>query len=647
MIKRLTLLFTFLILPAQVDAAAPKTERILSYHSDITVGKDGWLKVVETIRVRSARKKINHGIYRDFPVRYRKRDYSKVVVPFEVVSVQRDGKTEPYHIESEGEFKRVKMGRKGVFIKPGVYTYKLTYRTHRQIGFFKDRDELYWNVTGNEWEFPIDKASATVTLPEGVPADKIKCEGYTGKEGEKGQQYRCSVDAAGRATFSTTGPLGKTEGLTIVATFPKGFVDEPTFAQKLNYFFADNGIVLAALIGLVVVGVYYLVAWSKVGRDPPKGVIIPLFEPPDGLCPASVRYVLRMGFDKTCFVASVINLAVKKYLTIDEDDGDYSLTRIDGADKSDLSRGENKVARRLFVGSKSIIELDNANHSKFGKAIAGLKEILGNEYKGKLFFANLKWFIVGAIISVMSLLAVGLVAVFVEGRPEVAFLAVWLSGWSVGVFFLALQVFTAWKSTGKGKAVGRVAKGGGALFITLFAVPFFAGEIIVLCILVSMTTIWLLPVLILLGLINVRFYHLLKRPTIEGRKIMDQIEGFKMYLGTAERDMLDAVHPPTQTPELFEQFLPYALALDVENAWAEKFSDVLERAAAAGEGGYSPAWYHGTAWSSLGAATFASSFGGSFSSALSSASTAPGSSSGSGGGGSSGGGGGGGGGGGW
>ena len=119
-----------------------------------------------------------------------------------------------------------------------------------------------------------------------------------------------------------------------------------------------------------------------------------------------------------------------------------------------------------------------------------------------------------------------------------------------------------------------------------------------------------------------------------------------MYLGTAEQELLEAAHPPARTPELFEKFLPYALALGVENAWAEKFQDVLARAALE-KGGYRPGWYRGGAWGAMGASAFAASLGSSFSSALSSASTPPGSRSGSGGGGSSGGGGGGGGGGGW
>ncbi|MHC4592907.1 MAG: DUF2207 family protein, partial [Planctomycetota bacterium] len=140
----------------------------------------------------------------------------------------------------------------------------------------------------------------------------------------------------------------------------------------------------------------------------------------------------------------------------------------------------------------------------------------------------------------------------------------------------------------------------------------------------------------------------MKAPTQGGRHIMDQIEGFRMYLAAAEGHRLDLLHAPERTPELFERYLPYALALDVENSWAEQFSDVLERAAA--EPGYSPGWYVSAGFAGAGAVDFTSSIGSSFSGAIASASTAPGSSSGfggGGGGGGAGGGGGGGGGGGW
>lgn len=631
---------------ARAAAVAQRTgERILAYHSDIRVHADGWITVKETIRVRSEARKIRQGIYRDFPVRYAGRDRSRVIVPFKVVSVRRDGKPEAFHTKTLEEDKRIYMGKKGVFLQPGVYTYELTYRAGRMLGYFKDHDELYFNVTGNKWDFLIDAATATVTLPKGVPAGKIGHEAYTGKKGEKGRAYRSAMDPSGRAVFAATRPFRKGEGLTIVVSWPKGHVAEPTLAQKIGYLLTDSGMVLVALLGLVVVGLYYLVVWSRVGRDPPKGVIIPLFDPPRGLCPASVRYILRMGFDKACFAASVISLAVKDMLTIEEDDGDYTLVKRESGDESAVSGGEEKALQRLFAGGGEI-EMDNANHARFRRALNGLKKVLAGEFKGKYFHANLKYFIPGVILSVLTVVAVGLISLVSEGNPAVLFLSVWLSVWTVACFFLVRQAILSWKRVGDAKGLGKVGKSGGAVGVTIAAVMFCGAEVVVLGMLAYMASIWLLPLLVLLGLANVRFQFLLKRPTVAGRRIMDAIEGFRMYLEVAERDTLSASRGPDKTPALFERYLPYAIALDVESQWAEKFADVLERAAAA-PGGYQPAWYRGTAWGALGASSFASSFSGSFGGALSSASMAPGSSSGGGGGGSSGGGGGGGGGGGW
>jgi uncharacterized membrane protein len=128
--------------------------------------------------------------------------------------------------------------------------------------------------------------------------------------------------------------------------------------------------------------------------------------------------------------------------------------------------------------------------------------------------------------------------------------------------------------------------------------------------------------------------------------MLDKIEGFKQYLSVAERERLNLLNPPERTPALFEKYLPYALALGVEQAWSEQFSDVLAAAGSDGQA-YAPLWYSGTGWSDSNISDFSSSLGGSLTGAIASSSTAPSSSSGSGGGGSSGGGGGGGGGGGW
>ena len=140
-------------------------------------------------------------------------------------------------------------------------------------------------------------------------------------------------------------------------------------------------------------------------------------------------------------------------------------------------------------------------------------------------------------------------------------------------------------------------------------------------------------------------FQWLKAPSVAGRKAMDDIEGFRLYLGTAEEERLNAMNSPEKTPELFERFLPYAVALDVQNAWAKRFAGVLAAAGTA-----AAAWYVGNQNWSNDPVSFADHLGSDLSSTISSASTAPGSSNGGGGssgGGSSGGGGGGGGGSGW
>ncbi|MDE0938331.1 MAG: DUF2207 domain-containing protein, partial [Pirellulales bacterium] len=182
---------------------------------------------------------------------------------------------------------------------------------------------------------------------------------------------------------------------------------------------------------------------------------------------------------------------------------------------------------------------------------------------------------------------------------------------------------------------------------TLFCIPFFLGELVGLGFLIFSTSVWMAVPLIGLFGINWIFWRLIKQPTAKGRGVMDQIEGFRMYLGPVEGEMLEKINPPEKTSQLFEKLLPYALALGVENTWAERFVEVLRAASTDPASTYQPAWYVGSAWNATEIGSFASNFSSSLGSAIASSSKAPGSSSGSGGGGFSGGGGGGGGGGGW
>ena len=619
-------------------AVAQQTERILRFKSHIRIQTDGSMTVTETIAVHAAGQQIKRGIYRDFPTKYKDRFGNTVRVSFEVISVFRNGRPEAFHLKKKANGIRVYMGQKNQMIRPGKHAYILTYRTDRQLGYFDKFDELYWNVTGNGWSFSIEQVQAVVEPPPG--ADVLEVSAYTGPKGARGRNFSVSSDDSGNVHFLTTRPLRPREGMTIAVSWPKGFVPTPGFIEKAGYFLSDNPSTITAVLGMIILMAYYLWVWFKIGRDPAKGPIIPLFSPPKGFTPAAVRFVTRMGFDHKSFASAVVNMAVKGFLVIRENDEEFTLSKT-GTNGPLLSIGERMIAKNLFQGANRIT-LETSNHSKIGKAMAAFKKSLKLDFEKLYFQRNSKWLIPGMLFSLITLVCMVLSA------PEVGaaiFMLVWLSIWTLACFGLLLETVKAWKTAPPSDVPDGHIKKSKAISMTVFTLSFMIFEIFGMWAFSSLASPVAVVVLFLIIAVNFIFYHLMKAPTIYGRKIMDQIEGFKLYLSVAEKQGLAMRNPPEKTPRLFEKFLPYALALDVENQWSEQFADVLVRAGRGSD--YSPSWYTGRNWHRLGAGSMANSLGSSFSSAISSSSSPPGSSSGGGGGGSSGGGGGGGGGGGW
>ncbi len=553
-----------------ITASVFADERILDYQANVQVHADGSLIVTEDIRVRSEGKDIRRGIYRDFPTSYTDHFGNHYQVGLNVLDVQRDGVEEPFHTENRSNGVRIYIGSSSQMLSDGIHEYRLRFYTNRQLGFFEDYDELYWNVTGNGWIFPIDHASVRIGLPAPVYEDDLRTALYTGPRGANGQNAELRILNEQTVRVETTQELRAHEGLTVALGWPKGIVNEPTISTKIGYFLQDNGSALVLLIGLLAPLTWYFWAWNRYGRDPRKGVIIPRFKPPTGLTPAGCSYIRKMSFNKQAFSAAVVSLGIKGYLEIFEDDDDFILRQKDRSGNGKASKGERAVLVELFKEGDEV-ELDQENYKVFMAAHSSLKKSLKAEHLGRVFNLN----------SVYALPAVAMTIV---------------------AAIIASQLR------------------GGPFIWVLFAI----------------LTITMHPAFLLL----------MRAPTPAGRRIMDEIEGFKMYLNTAEQDRLERMRSPQLTPEVFETFLPYAFALGVENSWCDRFTREFPEDLAQ-KGGYHPAWYsgHHSGIATLG--HLGNEFNSSFSSAISSASSPPGSSSGSGGGGSSGGGGGGGGGGGW
>jgi uncharacterized membrane protein YgcG len=648
-------LFSWLFLSsaARTQPTAPPAEEILDYHSDIRVQQDASLLVQETIRVRSAGVQIHHGIYRDFPTRYKDHLGNSYVVSFKMVEASRDGQPEKFRIEDQSNGARIYLGDEKVILPPGEYTYALSYTVGREIGFFADHDELYWNVTGTGWLFPIAHASVTVALPEVIPISSVRVDGYTGPQGARGKSFASSFGTGNIVSFISTQPLAPSEGLTIVVSWPKGYIQEPSRATRFQYFFEDNRPTLVGAAGLLLVLLYYVAVWFRVGRDPAKSSIMALYEPPPGISPAAIRYLVRMNFDDKTFAAAVIDMAVKKYLSIKEKGGVFSLQRTTG-DSTALAPEESAAAASLFGKSRkkgsdpaagrtdrSDEVILKPNNSALRNAVSEVKKSLHAAEEKIYFVTNQRYIIPGLILSALVLVAM-VVAETGDERFVLGFFSVWLTGWSIAVFFLVRTAVHLWKGA---RAHGSMARDlrKQARSSIFFALPFVAGEIGALFALGWITSVLVVFILAALVGINLLFHWLLKAPTRAGRDLLDKIEGFRMFLRAVDGDRLNRLTPPDKTPELFEKYLPYAVALDSEQAWAQQFSAILEHAEQTT--GYSPAWYVGSG--AFATTAFAHSFTGSFSSAIAASTSSPGTSSGSGGGGFSGGGGGGGGGGGW
>ncbi len=620
-------------------SSALAEERITQFISEVTVNADASLSVRETIIIQAEGNQIKRGILRDFPTTYTDRGGQRVVVGFEVQGVKRDGRAEPYALEPLRNGTRIRIGDKDVFLNEGQHRYEITYRTTRQIGFFDGYDELYWNVTGNGWTFAIDRARVVIRLPDG--ARILQHAEYTGPQGSSGGDARVTAASGQLFEAETTRRLGPGEGFTVAVGWQKGIVAPPSGGQEWGWWISDNSGFFVLALGLLASGGFFLYAWNQVGRDPAKGTIIPLFAPPRGLGPACVRYVTRYGADEKAFASALVGLAVKGRLRIADDDDSFTITRLaEPANGKALTTSERALYAALPSGST---ELKQSNHARVGAAKRALESALKQEYEGKVFLRNLGWFAAGLGLSVVCLL-IGALLLPAEDGISGLFAIGWAGVWWGAILTMgwaSLRGFIA--SRGLWRKIS-------SLFGLVFLIPFVGAGLVGPALFlfeggVSPALTMLLATAALLGLINVIFYQLLRAPTEMGQNLLDQIEGFRLYLSTAEEDRLNVLHPPEKTPELFERYLPYALALDCENEWNAKFAAVLAAAAVAGAAG--PAWYSGRHWDSGRSGGFTESLGRSLAASAAAASTAPGRSSGSGGGGSSGGGGGGGGGSGW
>lgn len=576
------------------DIIASESDRILLFHSDISIQTNGDILVKETIKVYNgiggSNDLIQRGIVRSFPTVYKTKEGFRSTVPFKLISTRKNGIPEPFHSKELENGIEFYLGSSDVYLDEGIYTYEIIYQTGKQLIFHPDKDEFYWNVNGNGWKFTAQKVSCAVAFPEGASIFEQQC--YTGVMGSASQNCIADKTSSNTIAFTTTQPLFENEGLTIAAAIQKGIIKEPSKLQQYVSLFKDNWILPVLFLSMIFVFSINLLYWLKHGKDPKGGIVYPQFEPPLDMSPADVGYLLKQSYSSEHFAASIVDYAVNRKVEIRiAQEGTIFKSTVYSFHKPKDLRGAFERDYKCYQWYGYDIDWlfgMQAKKGSYNSVIAKCYNNLASQLKDRLLIQK---YTSNSFKGLFKL--------------NDGFIA-------LGVLFIIVMVVTT--------------------FIYLVNFPN-------LVLLISSIVLIVVSIII-----HILFSRIMSAYSEEGRKIADQVLGFKLYLETTEQHVFDELNPPEMTLQLFERYLPYAIALNCENKWSQKFEHVINSAI---QNGYQPS-YFSVSGSSFSSSAFTHSLASGLSSTISSASTPPSSSGGgSSGGGSSGGGGGGGGGGGW
>jgi len=412
------------------------------FHSDIMINEDSSIIVKETIDVEFHQQR--HGIYREIPFRYRDDSGKMITTPTKVLSVvDGSGKAWKYKVERTGPVVNVRIGDAKRYVE-GRQTYIITYEVENVILFFKDHDELYWNVTGNFWKAPIKEASATASLTTKNKSKNLMAAGYEGSYGSKEECGYESYDNSGK--FYTKRSLKMGEGLTAVLGWDKGLVSPPSSWKKFWWVvnLKENWVFLLPIFSFLYMGN----RWYRKGRDPKvRESVTVMYGPPkfenQPLTPAEVGTLIDEKLDPRDITSTIVGLAVKGYLKIEEtkkegiifDKTDYYLKKVKNHD-SNLNPFEIELMKDLFPAALPgtlISDLKN----KFYTNLSILKKVLYGELTRKKYFLSSpekvrnSYLVAGFLVFVFSVLAFvffipnpgwkGVLAGILTGIPVLAF----------------------------------------------------------------------------------------------------------------------------------------------------------------------------------------------------------------------------------
>lgn len=531
---------------------------IEDFDAALTVAVNGSLEVVETIRLRFEGQW--NGIQRFIPVDYQAGPSGSYRLRLAVERVT-DAAGAPLRVDRShvGHSLALKIWVPGA--ADAVRTVVIRYRVANALRFFEDHDELYWNITGDEWPYPIGRARAVISLP--VAVANVRANAFTGGYGSGEQTVSISIDGERRdpdkgftrdaeaaapaerghvVEVAAARPLGIREGLTAAVAWNPGVIRRPTAWERRLAWILDN----LGRVGLVgVLGAAPLAAlglmlsrWLAVGRDPRPGPVVVEYEPPAGLGPAEAGTLVDNSPDARDLMAMLVDCAVKRVIRIREvrqagwfSKAEYAFELLRPRSQwTNLTTGEQRLLSSMFdagdeePGSSGVVETVTSTDLT-NSFYVHLPKIRGAVFDGLVREGHYRERPDHVLQRYLSLALVSAVVLLVGGFGLAAWIFPGIPGWMV---------------------------------------PLTVGSAV------------------LTALVCGGFGVVMPARTIKGARTRLAIRGFEEFLGRVDRHRLATL---PLTPELFEKYLPYAMALGVEGRWSRAFEGICKEP---------PDWYVGT-----------------------------------------------------
>ena len=449
-----------------------------------------------------------HGIHRTIPIEYPGPHGTNYTLFLDIGGItDGNGNKLKYESRISNGFRDLK-----IYIPGAVDTTKIVqidYSVRNGIRFFENYDEFYWNVTGNDWPVPIDHASAFVRFPEGA-SGSLRAQAFTGAYGSAGHEATAEVNGSD-VSFETTAALPMRGGITIDVYIPKGILQQPGALKRFIWFLGSNPIIF---LPFVTFGVAAIV-WWRWGRDPDPGLsVAPMYEPPKNISPAEAGTLIDDTIDPRDITSTLIDLAVRGYLKIEEIDEkvllfhrkDYVFHLLKPREEwKKLAPHERVMLENIYAGGGTETRLSSLkNH--FYTALPLIRTDIMSSLRSKGMYLL---------------------------DPESA------NGYSIAALIVILIPFALAQFFG-------------------YANFFASMGLLIAAVLISALIWWL-------------FARRMTAKTIQGGRTKVAILGFQEFMNRVEADRLKRM--PTDT---FEKFLPYAMALGVEHTWAKKFEGIIQ-----------------------------------------------------------------------